>query len=176
MSYPYKNVEMVIGIAKKMSDKNIRFIFAGKVGNDTLRRKYTDEVAGLNNVIVEFRFIKDEEIAQLLEIGDVIIVPYDVESMSNSGTARLAFSYGRTVICPKIPSVESIPDDLIYTYSYSTREEHEGKLIEQINLAYKDYLEDHTCFIKKGQMLKEIMIANNSEEAIMCRYKEIFDN
>ena len=174
MDRPYKNVEMVIDLAKELSDKPIAFVFAGKVSDKDQRAYYLKKIGQAENIIAEFRFVKDEEMAQLLEIGDVVIAPYDVESISNSGTARLAFSYARTVICPMIPSLESIPKELIYTYTYSTAQEHKEKVKAAILQACEDYTHNIELFMRKGSELKSIMEINNSPEVISKKYREIF--
>lgn len=174
MDRPYKNVEMVIDLAKELVDKPIKFVFAGKVSDKAQREYYLKKIGHSENIIAEFRFIKDEEMAQLLEIGDVVIAPYDVESISNSGTARLAFSYARTVICPMIPSLASIPQELIYTYTYESVSDHKEKVRKAIFQACKDYMEDSGLFRSKGDRLKHIMEQFNSPDVISQKYKAVF--
>lgn len=173
MDRPYKNVEMAIDVAKELHEEPIRFLFAGKVSDAEQKKRYLTEIGDADNITAEFRFIQDDEMAQLLEIGDVVIAPYDVESISNSGTARLAFSYARTVICPEIPSLESVPKDLVYTYSYTDREDHREQLTKQIKKAYADFSEDADAFREKGKRLA-IMEEENSPEAIAQKYKALF--
>ena len=113
--------------------------------------------------------------AHLIEMCDLLIIPYNVESISNSGTARLAFSYARTVICPDIPFLEDIPNDLIYTYTYSDRADHKRKVEETILKAYNDWTTDAEVLHKKGSMLKQIMEKENSPEVITQKYRSIFN-
>ena len=174
MGYPYKNVPMVIDLANKLSDINIKFIFAGKAGDAATKASYLDRIGNAANVVAEFRYINDDEMAHLLEIGDIVIIPYDTESMSNSGTARLAFSYAKSVICPRIASLESIPDELIYTYTYQEASEHSVKLEERVLDAYNDYINRRDEFDNKGKRLKQIMVENNSEEVLLEKYRKIF--
>jgi hypothetical protein len=174
LNHPYKNVDMVIDLAKEMGDKKIKFVFAGKMANQQQADFYREKISGQNNIVGEFRFIKDEEMAQLLEISDVVIMPYDIESISNSGTARLAFSYGRTVICPRIPSLETIPTELIYTYSYIDRVDHKNKVKKEILDAYKDYQSEKELLHDKGYELKKIMEKYNSPEVVTKKYRDLF--
>lgn len=175
LNHPYKNVDMVIDIAKEFKTDPILFIFAGKVANREQVNAYQDKVRNESNIIGEFRFIRDDEMAQLLDVADIVIMPYDIASISNSGTARLAFSYGKTIICPDIPSLESIPHNLIYTYSYNSKEEHKNKVKEMIDQAFQDYLQDRSTLVEKGNKLREIMAKQNSQEVVQSRYLLLFN-
>lgn len=173
LNHPYKNVKLVMEIAKDMVDLPVRFIFAGKLGEDK-KKEYTIFTDGFNNIINVFRFIKDDEMAQLLDISDVIIMPYDVQSISNSGTARLAFSYGKTVICPRVPSLEDIPCDLIYSYDYPGKNKHKDVLKAETLRAFSDFQESRERFEEKGIKLKEIMQSFNSPEIVSRKYMDLF--
>lgn len=174
LNHPYKNVDMVIDIAKEMTENKIKFVFAGKMANQEQSDLYNKKVKGYDNIVGMFRYINDDEIAQLLAVSDIVIMPYDVESISNSGTARLAFSYGRSIICPQIPSLEKIPRQLIYTYQYSSKEDHKKKVKESIMAAYEEYKLDNSSLHEKGEKLREIMEDNNSPEVVKKRYEALF--
>lgn len=176
LNHPYKNVEMVIDIAKEIASEKIKFVFAGKVNDPEQATYFEKKIMGCSNIVGVFRFIKDDEMAHLLEIADIVIMPYDVESISNSGTARLAFSYGRTIICPLISSLESIPQDLVYTYTYTDKTNHRSKVKEMILNALSDYMINPDVLHDKGKMLKKIMEMNNSEEVVRGKYIELFIN
>lgn len=173
MKQPYKNVPMVMEIARELQDKNILFVFAGNAKE--YKAEYMALTEGLSNVVAEFRFVEDNEMAQLLEMCDAMIVPYNVESISNSGTARLAFSYARTVICPDIPFLEDIPHDLIYTYNYKNHADHKEQLRNVILEAYADWQKDSESLHQKGDSLINIMKECNSPEVITEKYKLIFN-
>lgn len=173
MNQPYKNVPMMMEIARELQDKNILFVFAGNAKE--YKTEYMALTNGLKNVVAEFRFVEDNEMAQLLEMCDAMIVPYNVESISNSGTVRLAFSYARTVICPDIPFLEDIPHDLIFTYNYKDHADHKLQLKKVILEAYKDWQTDSESLNKKGESLKHIMEECNSPEVIKEKYNIIFN-
>lgn len=173
MNQAYKNVPMIMEIAKRLQDYDICFVFAGNAKE--CKNEYLRLTEGLRNVVTELRYVKDDEMAHLLEMCDLLIIPYNVESISNSGTARLAFSYARTVICPDIPFLEDIPHDLIYTYTYSDRADHKRKVEETILKAYNDWTTDAEVLHKKGSMLKQIMEKENSPEVITQKYRSIFN-
>lgn len=175
LNHPYKNVEMVLDLARELNDLNIKFVFAGKLSDKAQKERYLAKIEGLENVVAEFRYVRDDEMAALLEACDVVIAPYDVESISNSGTTRLAFSYGRTVLCPMIPSLRPIPQELVYTYSYKDKNDHKEKLKTAILRAYKDFERDKSILARKGGALKAIMQERNAPEVVAKRYGELFE-
>lgn len=172
LNHPYKNVDMVVDIAKEMKDRNIQFVFAGRLKGDEQLEYYSNKIKGYDNISAEFRYLDDNEMAQILEIADLVIMPYNVESISNSGTARMAFSYARTIICPMIPSLENIPVELIYTYEDGN--DRKQKVTAQILKAYNDYCIDKESLHEKGEKLKKIMEERNSPEVVSARYIELF--
>lgn len=172
MNQPYKNVPMIMDIARKLKDKDILFVFSGDAKE--YKRNYIKLTEGLTNVITDFRFVPNNEMSHLLEMCDVLIIPYDVETISNSGTARLAFSYARTVICPFIPFFEDIPRELIYTYTYIDSNDHRRKVEGAILKAYNDWLLNKDFLHDKGAKLKKIMDINNSPKVVANKYKQIF--
>lgn len=173
LNHSYKNLDMVIRIAKELSSYSIKFILAGKVESnqkDLVKKSIKD----YQNIIGVFRFVEDDEIVQLIEISDLLIMPYDIESMSNSGTARLAFSYGRTIICPRIPSLERIPQEIIFSYSYSDKSDHYRKVKKCILNAFDIYKDDKKELKYYGEKLQEIMRKENSPELVSEKYHELF--
>ncbi len=172
---PYKNVELVIRAAEELKTKNIVFLIAGATYSEEYRKSIQSMVEGKKNVVALLKHIPDEDMYPLLEIMDILLMPYDTESASNSGTGRLAFSYGRTAISPDIASMNLLPDDLIYKYHYSSKKEHYDKMMEQIIRAYTDWSSDPNAIRHKGELLLEIMKRDYSEETVRKKYKEIFD-
>lgn len=177
--YPkYKNFEMAVDIAKQYkNNSDVDFVFAGKLGWDVERtNQLKNDLSEYSNVFLHDKFIDNNEMAHLLRMSDVVIIPYEVESINNSGTTRLAFSYARTVICPAIPSLDYIPKDLVYTYTYQDREQHRLAYKQQIDRVISDYRENPVSIRLKGETLKHIMETNNSFEALREKYKKLFDD
>lgn len=173
----YKNFDYLFDIATSYGATDVDFIFAGGAKWDKEHKKNLQEKTKVcPNVILRIKFIENEEMAHLLRMADIIVIPYEIESINNSGTIRLAFSYAKTIICPKIPTVESVPSDYVYTYSYATKEEHKRKLLEQIDKAVADYRADNESLRSKGKSLLHIMETEHSFEALRIKYKKIFDN
>ena len=174
----YKNFEMALDVAKKYKkDLDVDFVFAGKLGWNAERIKLLKkDLSEYPNIFLHDQYIDNNEMAHLLRMADVIIIPYEVESINNSGTTRLAFSYARTVICPVIPSLDYIPSDLIYTYTYQNPNQHYIEFKKQIDKVISNYREDPSSIIRKGEALKHIMETNNSFDALRKKYKKLFED
>ena len=173
----YKNFDALFDIATKYGADDVEFIFAGGAGWDAEHKAaLQDKADQCPNVMLRIRFIENLEMAHLLRMADVIAIPYEIESINNSGTIRLAFSYARTIICPKIPTVESVPGDLVYTYTYDNKEEHKRKLMEQIDKAVADYRNDHDALRRKGKSLFRIMETEHSFDALKIKYGKLFND
>lgn len=172
----YKNIEMIITCFKKLREhyNNISLTIAGK----TLVSKYGDKLKALigdeKNIKTDFRFLSDEEIAELMRTHDILVLPYELKSSLNSGTVILAFSFGKTVIVPQIGTISEFDSDLTYSYKYESKEEHEKKLYEQMEKVVMDYSENNKILEEKGKSLYAIVQEKNSEEAISKLYEKLF--
>ena len=97
-----------------------------------------------------------------------------LRSAANSGTGRLAFSYARSVVTPDIPSMNAIPDELIYKYHYDSPDEHYEKFLSALKRACADWQRDPERLREKGRALKKLMETDYSEQAVMEQYRGIF--
>ncbi len=172
----YKNVELIIRAAAEMKDEDIVFMIFGQAVTQEYEKHLDSMAKGMNNVIIHFGMVPDDEMYPILDISDILIMPYDVRSASNSGTGRLAFSYGKTVISPDISSMKLIPEDLIYEYHYDNDQEHYGKMAAQIYRAYHDWQKDPGILAGKGARLLELMRKYHSEGSIRTAYQAVFDS
>lgn len=171
---PYKNVELILRAAKEMQE--IGFLICGMPSSEEYCEKLEMLASGLQNVVTRFETVPDNEMQPLLEVSDLFIMPYDKKSAANSGTGRMAFSYGRTVVTPDIASMNMIPEELIYKYHYDLNEEHYEKMLEALRHAYADWQHDPHILREKGDKLKRLMETDYSEKAVARKYQEIFQN
>lgn len=152
---PYKNIEVLIKSFEKdwnsesaMECKPVLLI-CGKVEpssyKDSIQKLLDDE----KDVIFDSQFIPDEKLAAYIKAATVLVAPYSYRSSLNSGTIPLAFSYGKTIVCPDIPCVKDIvkENDCLYSYHYSSEDQHIEKLSEMLMLVYADY--------KSGKLLEK---------------------
>lgn len=172
---PYKNVEMIIKAANRLKDKKIHFLIAGNPDSREYGEILSNLALGLENVTMIFERIPDDDIYPVLDVCDVLLMPYDKASASNSGTGRLAFSYGKTVISPDISSMNMIPSDLIFKYHYDTYEEHFDAMFAKLAEAYSTWTHEPYKLKMMGNCLLQLMETEYSEGAVTAKYKDIFD-
>lgn len=172
----YKNVELIIEIARKLAQENIEFTIAGKTENETYKQELTKKTENLNNVKLDLRFIEDNEIPKLLSENHLLVLPYNIKSSMNSGTVIMAFSYMKTVICPNIPTLQEYDPNLYYSYDYNDETEHSKVLQQEIMKAYADWSNDKSVFEKKGKRLYELVKVNNSKERITKCYSDLLQS
>lgn len=141
---PYKNIEVLIQAyrnAFKMEKAPILMI-CGKVEPKSYENTIQMLINNLTNIVFKSEFLPDEYISSYIQKASVLVVPYSYRSSLNSGTIPLAFSFGKTVICPDIACVKDIQknSDSLYTYHYESEEDHIAKLSEKMKEAYQDIL------------------------------------
>lgn len=171
---PYKNVELILKAAQELKSLDMVFFIAGQPFPAEYGDKLKEMTEDCPNVVAILDRIPDEDIAPCLDVMDILLLPYDTRSASNSGAGRLAFSYGKTVISPDISSMNQIPEKLIYKYHYSSAEGHYEKMLEQIKRAYVDWKTNRDVLAEKGESLLKIMQTDYSKEVIEKKYREIF--
>lgn len=169
---PYKGVEKVLDVAERFHELgyDAEFLIAGKCSSKDYEREISIRAGKLSNVHLCFGFIENEDIGCLMEASDALIQPYDIKSSLNSGSCYLAFSYGRTVVSPKIGSTMEFDSGLTYTYEYSTDDGHRDAIIDAATRAYTDWLTDKAAFGDKGRELKRLVDNGNSCELTAQRY------
>ncbi|MGX7835548.1 glycosyltransferase, partial [Campylobacter fetus subsp. venerealis] len=104
---PYKNIELLIDLAKKFP-LDIQLTVAGNPSSDSYRSELEALALDTQNIKLDLTFIPDEELPGYIHESDLLILPYSLASSLNSGTVILAFSYGRTVICPRIGTIDDL--------------------------------------------------------------------
>ncbi len=173
----YKGIELILDAAEKCEKEQmpVRFHICGRASDPAYKEMIEDRAGRLSNVDVSLSFVPDEELYRLIGENTMLILPYNLRSSLNSGTLYLAFSLGRTAICPKIGTVLEFPGDLIYSYTYKTEEEHREKLFLMIKKACEDLRRDPEELIRKGETLKKIVDTECSEEMIGLKYKELYE-
>lgn len=175
---PYKNIELLIEIAKKFSSE-IQLTIAGKPNSKAYHKKLTEITQGEKNIHLALRFIADEEIPAILHASDLVILPYDIKSSLNSGTVILAFSYKKSVICPTIGTLSDLEDERKYVldYSYISVQEHKTSLIENVSKAIEMKANDTNIFVDFGNHLFNYVKKRHDKELIgkqlTAIYKEL---
>lgn len=149
---PYKNIELLAEAVYRQERTDIKLLVAGEASSAAYEKELLSELAAKKSC-TDFRYIPDSEISGFYGLADIVVLPYKMESILNSGVVFLSFSLERTVICPEIPTVQDITDkSFLYTYQYSTDEEHLDKLMKAVSDAYEDFTRDRAAFQEKGKL------------------------
>ncbi|MCT1391447.1 glycosyltransferase [Peribacillus frigoritolerans] len=111
---PYKGVDLLVEEFLKLEQENVHLIIAGKVYNGM--EGIIEDLRGIQNITFDLRFIPDEEIVDLIESSDIVVLPY--KNITTSGTAILACSLHKPIICPETPfMMEYFNEHIAYLYN-----------------------------------------------------------
>lgn len=160
----YKNIEILIKAFQQLdASYKCKLVIAG--GSES--EDYVDELRGLikgnERIILSDKYIQDLEMGYYLNLVDVLVLPYNVESGMNSGAMIMAFSYKTTVIVSDIAMADEYDDNLIYRYSYSNEEDHIKKLAQKMEEAYCEGKQKNA---EKGLKLYNQVLVENAKEKV----------
>lgn len=172
---PYKNVELLIDTFKKIKQDHVFLIIAGNPSNDEYRDELLERMAGVPNLLCDFRYIPDDEIEKFYNTADIVILPYHKISSLNSGAVYLSFSLKKTVICPDIGTINALEDhSFVYDYHYVDEEEHAAQLEAAVFRACADYENNANTIRKKGERAYEYVSTRHSDALISKLYGELY--
>jgi beta-1,4-mannosyltransferase len=177
---PYKNIELLIEAVEGFEEE-VTLLVAGRPYSDAYKASLQELVKSYPHIQLKLEFIENAEIPALIAASDLLIFPYDIRSSLNSGSVILAFSYGRSVICPRIGTILDLrePED-VFQYGYSNREEHLTALKLQISEAIAVKKQDPSRLLDMGQKLYQEMLHLNSIEksgdALINLYTNLINN
>lgn len=162
---PYKNIELLIDVISQFKPGEVFLTLAGYTDSEEYRKKIRTLCQEKSNINFHDHFIEDNEICRFIKSSDLVILPYDTRSSLNSGTALLAFSLKRTVICPKIATITDFDNtENILTYTYNSHECHRHMLFSRIQEALLLKKNDSLSLIKMGEAMYNKVKEKNSHE------------
>lgn len=163
---PYKNIEMLIEVVKKFPE-DVHLTIAGNPNTLAYRDHLQKSAENAGNISFELKFIPDEELPKYIHLSDLLILPYSLESSLNSGTVILAFSYGRTVICPRIGTIDDLQaEENVLDYTYTSESEHAEVLEFQIRQALQIWRHDSISLLEKGHQMRELVQKKNNKDYV----------
>lgn len=174
---PYKNIELLIRIAGQLKEK-IELTIAGNPNSDSYKRHIKRFADNFPNIKLKLEFILDSEIPKLIGSHDLLVLPYDLSSSLNSGTVLLAFSYGKSVICPKIGTLADMEDvkNQFLSYRYSSDEEHASKLKKMMELAHQKKKDEPEVFKNMGSAMLQYVQNNNGKKLVADNLKQLYSS
>jgi beta-1,4-mannosyltransferase len=154
---PYKGIQQLIKAFNELNDPTCCLLIAGK---PTTEMKEVLEKAKLNNnqIILDLRFIPDEEIYDTLDSASVLVLPY--EEITTSGSAILALSYYKPIIAPKAPFLmESFNEHTAILYDANHPQGLEKALIQAKSIDFarnKPYFDEKLNEISWGPIAQNL--------------------
>ena len=176
---PYKNIELFIDVFSELNLENAELSICG-FAKENYRKKILAKIAPNKNIFPNIKFIADDEISHILAQNHILITPCNSESVLNSGSVILAFSYKRTVLSVKNGTLDDLRiirfenKNMFFTYEYDNFAEHKKILREKILYLYENYAENYNNLLDLGEECFEAVKENNSLEKISGILKQIF--
>lgn len=106
---PYKGVIELINTFKKLDNKQVKLLIAGKPLNNDIAIDILISRQSDNRIIDILQFIPDNEVQDYMNASDIVVLPY--KDILTSGAAILAMSFGRPIIAPAIGCITDILDE-----------------------------------------------------------------
>lgn len=178
MVRPYKNIEVLIKAFIHCNLASAQLLIVGKPQPYNYGEELKEMASCCSNISFVLQFIQNDEMYEILDLADIMVMPYNKRSCLNSGAMYLAFSYGKTVIAPPIGTALEFRNNSndMYLYNYDEEIEQIDKLSEAIIMAYNDWKNNNKEFYDKGKRLYEEVKLNNSSHSLIEAYKQIFEN
>lgn len=167
----YKNAEILIGLAERLKNKKVHITIAGEIDAEIVDN--FNNISNMANLIVYNQRIPDDTIWGMIENSDCVVLPYDIESVLNSGSVILTLSVGKNIICPEIGTIMDFPKELPYCYNYASKEEHLDKLYEKTMKAFYDFQNNRDYFYSRANALHEIVKEQYSKERVAELFYEM---
>lgn len=111
---PYKGIEKLVSTFSKLNKAKTKLIIAGR-WTDTKCIKRIQKYRKPLNVIIDNKFIPDDEIQTYFNAADITVYPFD--KVTTSSSVMLALSYKKPVIFPRIGNLIDLPGDIGYSYN-----------------------------------------------------------
>jgi beta-1,4-mannosyltransferase len=173
---PYKNIELLIKTAGHLEE--VELTIAGNPKSEDYR-KHLSRFAGIfNNIKLKLEFIPDQDIPQLIGSCDLLVLPYDLHSSMNSGTVVLAFSYGKSVICPEIGTLMDMKavGTQFLSYYYESEEDHAAKLKKMMETAIHMKTSDPGIFRNMGAKMSDFVKHHHSKTKVADGLKQVYQS
>ena len=169
----YKNIEVLIRAFKsafeysekmEKNDHSPILLICGKVEPESYKDVIENLIGEDERIHFSPGFVSDECLAAYIQSSSMLVVPYSYRSSLNSGTIPLAFTFGKTVICPDIACVKDVvvQADCLYSYHYESEEDHVQKLSQKMMEAIDDALHlDNGKLLARERNARDYMAKNS---------------
>ena len=105
LTRPYKGIDLLVEQFKLLDD-DTHLVIVGYTSRPELREKIEQLSRGRSNIHLLLRWAEGEELAALLELSDLVVLPYRM--ITNSGAALLALSARVPILGPNMGSMPEL--------------------------------------------------------------------
>lgn len=162
----YKRYEETIKAFKKLGIQGTKLILAGN-SNEVEYIKYLKDLCrDCEDIILDVRYIPNITLNAIIEVSDVIVIPYMNNSSMNSGVMIQAFSNARTVIIPDICMARDMASQHFF-YGYKTN------LEKAMLKAYRNGKEANR---EMGSRAYEYIARHNNEEVVSAKLYSLLEH
>jgi beta-1,4-mannosyltransferase len=123
---PYKNVNHLIHVYRKIDQTDMHLIIAGRPYSSESASRIRADALGSDNIQLHLDTIDAERVQIFINAADLMVFPY--RDILNSGTAILALSFG----CPVLGPNKGAFQDLQATFGESMVMTYDGALTSQV--------------------------------------------
>ena len=176
----YKNVPLLIRAFNELKLDQAELLIYGKLDDKdaALGEQINEELSRSEHVKYVNAFIPDEQVDDLFRAADAAVLPYDKGSMINSGAAVMAMSEGKPIIVSLFGAIKDIQErDFVYSYDYSSEEDHLNALKDTIRKVYTEWQKDKNTTVVQGthayEYASEELSWNTICADIVRKYEEI---
>ncbi len=143
----YKNIEILLdGFAKAVEEsgrKDVVLLVVGKCEPPEYHKELLERFKSVSDQVrFDFSYIKNEAMADYLDLADALVAPYPLRSMLNSGTFWMACSYKCPMIVPEIGGVRDNDErqkaGWFYRYDENSEDSHREALTNAILEFFSD--------------------------------------
>ena len=128
---PYKGIDLLIEEFMRLGRSDTHLIVAGYVSRAQLERQIVELTGSAANIHCILRRTEDGELVRLLELSDIVVLPY--KQITNSGSALLALSARRPILGPRMGSLPEVQqlvgEDWVRLYDGSLSHSHLAEAI-----------------------------------------------
>jgi len=103
---PYKGIDLLIEEFRRLGSDDTHLVVAGRVPNAELEQRIQELSESAPNIHCILRRTEDDELVKLLDLSDIVVLPY--RQITNSGAALLALSAGRPILGPHMGSLPEV--------------------------------------------------------------------
>lgn len=177
---PYKGVETLIK-AFDCNDLrgNAELYICGKPNSEELKGKIEEKANNIPEIHLDMRFLSNRDLCDIISKCDVAVLPYDKESMQNSGSAIMALTCGKAIIIPLFGYIKDIADKgFVFSYDYSNEQERIYNLRIKMQEFCKKIIDQPDYGIILGRQAREFAKSELDWSYIMKtvsnRYSQLF--